>query len=252
MCLQYGDTSLLTAVRYGRPGVVRILLAVQANLAARNANLDTALHIAAALKRTKILRNLLEHPMTADASANNSSSHTSEGSTSSSSAGTFMAALVRRNRPGAASTSFQAVAKKTEILFARNAQSEMPVDVAKRKGHNEVSAFLVAKMNEWSRWLYENDGANAHLSGGRTILSSPTCPDFGSALMTMPMMASVAKEAEPYMSHDIVFTAEPMSTPQMQHKKRGAFKFSLKVSNITWNGIAVGDLGADGKKRFIH
>lgn len=58
--MQYGDTSLHTAARYGHAGVTRILISAQCRVSEQNKNGDTALHIAAAMGRRKLTRILLE------------------------------------------------------------------------------------------------------------------------------------------------------------------------------------------------
>ena len=58
--LQYGDTPLHTAARYGHAGVTRILISAKCRINEQNKNGDTSLHIGAALKRRKIAKLLVE------------------------------------------------------------------------------------------------------------------------------------------------------------------------------------------------
>lgn len=58
--LQYGDTPLHTACRYGHAGAVRILLSAKCDQQRVNLNGDTPLHIACAMGRRKLTRILLE------------------------------------------------------------------------------------------------------------------------------------------------------------------------------------------------
>lgn len=60
LLLQYGDTPLHTASRYGHAGVTRIFISAKCKVNEQNKNGDTALHISSALKRRKIAKLLVE------------------------------------------------------------------------------------------------------------------------------------------------------------------------------------------------
>ncbi|VDD79111.1 unnamed protein product [Mesocestoides corti] len=135
-----GDTCLHIATRYGRAGVVRILLTAKANVMATNRNLDTVLHVAAELKRTKIARSLIEA--------------ISNGATPVSSTLSIPGGILRKRNslPACVPPS-----PAQSALWIRNAQGEKPVDVARRKGNNDLVTFFVTRMNEIGQSAhYEN------------------------------------------------------------------------------------------------
>lgn len=167
---------------------------------ATNHNLDTPLHIAAYLKRTKIARYLLK------------------GRGSSSTASTLTLRMENKSTtpPLSSTTSSSFVAAAQAALWMRNAQGEIPLDVARRRirggsGSSDMVALLLEQMNDAQ---YENG----------TMKSLPRSSGSGNGSGPNSTEASATPVVTPYMSTDLIYS------PMQKKNTVGAIKLAFKVS----------------------
>ncbi|KAM3177151.1 hypothetical protein ACTXT7_005065 [Hymenolepis weldensis] len=196
---KFGNTCLHTAIRYGRVGVVKILLASSANVMAVNQNLETPLHIAASLKRTKIAKFLLM------------------GRGSPMSMGTLSRRMdtKRPSPPFSNSTTSSYTVAAQAALWMRNVRGETPLDIARRRvrggcGSSDMITLLLEQMNETQ---YENG----------TTKSLPRSP--ASLSGSGPKTGKISAVATPYMSTNLVYP------PGERKKTVGAIKLAFMFSN---------------------
>ena len=195
---QLGNTCLHIATRHGRAGIVKLLLAASANIMAINGNLDTPLHIAAALKRTKIARSLLL--------------------TKSVNRGSLRKRLVSQTSSSSVSQTLPLSAAQA-VLWMRNRQGETPLDVARRRfrdggnsGSSNMLTLLLDQMTEAERFSHYENG---------TAKSLAPSSGSGSGGDASGNATDTAVLATPYMSTDLIYSPVP---------KKNGFKFAFKVS----------------------
>ncbi|VDO00099.1 unnamed protein product [Rodentolepis nana] len=198
----FGNTCLHTAIRYSRVGIVKILLASSANVMAVNGNLETPLHIAASLKRTKIAKSLLM-------------CHSSP---------TLMGTLSRRKDSKRLSSSISnsttssLAAAAHATLWMKNAQGETPLDVARHRvrGGSSSSDMITLLLEQMNENQYEN-GTTKSLP--RSVASANGC-------QPNQVETAVPELATPYLSTNLDYS------PIERKKTVGAIKLPLKVSFI--------------------